>query len=211
MTEFPKGIYLVVDPQMETDVLFENTRQALEGGVNVFQIWNNWPESYDQASKVAFINQLLELTNSYNVPVLINNEWELMRETELAGVHFDEIPADIKSIRLQIPRTFYVGITCGNDRKKIRAVQNLEVDYISFCSMFPSSSVDTCEIVNPDNVAFARLYLNLPIFVSGGITPNNASSLMGCGADGIAVISGILNAENPKKAAEAYQKALKHI
>lgn len=47
MTEFPKGIYLVVDPQMETDVLFENTRQALEGGVNVFQIWNNWPESYD--------------------------------------------------------------------------------------------------------------------------------------------------------------------
>lgn len=53
--------------------------------------------------------------------------------------------------------------------------------------------------------------LKKPCIGIGGITLKNAREVMQQGATGIAVVSGIGDAENPKKAAEGYQKCIKNI
>ena len=106
---------------------------------------------------------------------------------------------------------FITGITCGNDFSKIEwAVEN-GMNYISFCSVFPSGSVDTCEIINRDIIRKARSFTNIPIFLSGGITLDNLSLLEDTGMSGIAVISGIMNANNTLESAQQYSKALHKI
>ncbi len=205
------GVYLVLDPAVEKSELFQKLEQALQGGVDVVQIWNNWPDSFSVNDKQGLVNEILEITSPYELPVLINEEWELLKATELDGVHFDEIPAELPSIKKEIGRSFITGITCGNDLDVIRRAEELEVDYLSFCAMFPSTSVSDCEIVRPDTVRKAREITQKPLFVSGGITPENLPKLQNLNIEGVAVISGILNSGSPKNASRAYKKALQNL
>lgn len=207
--EISGGIYLVLDPSMNKTELLEKLKKALDGGVDVVQIWNHWPQDFSRSEKIELIEEISEVTKNFKVPVLINNDWKLLKETDLDGVHFDEIPKDIEQIKDEIKREFISGITCSNDLEIIQWADENDFDYVSFCSMFPSSSVDSCEIVRPETVQKAREITDLPLFVSGGITLENLSELKDLDFQGIAVISGILSSESPQKSTAEYREKLK--
>ena len=202
------GVYLVIDPSMDQSELFDRVKQALEGGVSVLQIWNNWPENMHQPDKEQFASYIVEMARDYDVPVLINDDWELLKPVPLDGVHFDSVPDNWEHIRQEIGRDFIAGITCSNDLDVVRWADENAFDYISFCAMFPSPSVGSCEIVKPETVRKAREITDIPLFLSGGITPEKIGNLEGLNFNGVAVISGILKNENPQKQAKKYNKML---
>ncbi len=205
------GLYLVLDPSMERNDLLEKLEQALKGGVEIIQVWNHWPDSFSLKDKEELVAAILNTTSDYQAPVLINEEWELLKTTGLHGVHFDEIPDEYQQIREEIDRDFIAGITCSNKLNVIRWADQNDFDYISFCAMFPSGSVDSCEIVQPETVRKAREITDLPLFVSGGITPDNLPDLQDLDFQGVAVISGILGSDSPHEAAGNYRTILKKI
>lgn len=207
--EISGGIYLVLDPSINKKELLEKLEQALNGGVDIIQIWNHWPNSFSEADKEELVEEIIDRTKKDSIPVLINDDWKLLKVTGLDGVHFDEIPEDFEQIQNEIRRGFISGITCSNDLEVIQWADDHDFDYISFCSMFPSSSVDSCDIVRPETVQRAREITDLPLFVSGGITPNNLSELDDLDFQGIAVISGILSSESPRESACKYKQKLK--
>lgn len=206
-----RGIYLVLDPSMEKSLLLDRLREALEGGVQLLQIWDNWPAGFDKKKKSELVHGITDIARPFEVPVLINEEWELLLEGNLSGVHFDQIPDNYESIKAAIPPEAIVGITCGNDLRIVEWADKQRLDYISFCAMFPSMSAGDCEIVSPDTIRKARSLTDLPLFVSGGITPENVSRLKELDIAGVAVISGILSHANPKEAASIYTHALKEL
>jgi len=205
-----QGVYLVIDPAMEESLLLDNVREALEGGVQVLQIWNHWPESITEAEKEQLVQSICELAAEYEVPVLINDEWQLLKTTSLAGVHFDALPEeDIEEVRSTVDRDLIIGLTCMNDLEAIRQAEQMQADYISFCAMFPSPSAGSCEIVRPDTVRKARALTDLPLFLSGGVTPQKIrQELAGLSFNGVAVISGIMKSEDPRHSAREYSQAL---
>lgn len=206
-----KGVYLVLDPSLNRTELLEKLEQALKGSITAIQIWNHWPETFSGRDKEILVEAILAISNDYEIPVLINSEWELLQTTGLDGIHFDEVPPDYKQIKSAIAGDFISGITCGNDLNVIRWADHNDFDYISFCSMFPSDSVDSCEIVKPETVRKARELTDLPLFVSGGITPQNLSDLEELDFQGVAVISGIMNSESPEVSAIEYKQVLERI
>ncbi len=201
----------MLNPVMDRNLLLEKLEHALKGGVEIVQIWNNWPDSFSADNKKDLISDITEISLRFDAAVLINEEWELLKETDLDGVHFDEIPENFNSIKSEIKRDFITGITCGNDLNIIQQAIEKGADYISFCAMFPSASVSNCEIVWPETVRKARQMTQLPLFVSGGITPENLRDLKDLNIDGAAVISGIMNSDSPKKSALDYKITLKKI
>ncbi|WP_345211165.1 thiamine phosphate synthase [Mucilaginibacter gynuensis] len=200
------GIYLVINPAMDEDVLLNKLTAALRGGLQAVQLWDNWAPGAD---KHALINKAGELCQSYDVPLLINNDWQLLIENPLLnGIHFDEIPDDIAAIRAQVSREFIAGITCSDDLLPVTYANENSFDYISFCAMFPSPSAGSCSIVMPETVRQARALTAMPLFVSGGITPANAGQLkVTVPFDGIAVISGIMSADDPEEIIKQYKDA----
>lgn len=202
------GLYLVVDPSMAQPLLQDKLTAAIEGGVSVVQIWNNWEANID---KQAVVNAVCSVAHARNIPVLINDDWELLQTTELDGVHFDVIPNELKYIRQNIARPIFVGITCGNDLSRIEWANKNDCDYVSFCSMFPSVSAGACEIVTKDTVQHARAMTTLPIFLAGGITLHNLQELANTGLDGVALISAIMHSNDPQKAAQNFLAQLKTI
>src|ERR1019366_485644 len=143
MTEKPftinDGLYLVVDPSMAIDILLPKIEAAINGGVNIIQIWNHWKEDAD---KISIIAAIVNIAHQKNIAVLINENIEWMDLVD--GIHFDELPVSIEEIRTKINRHFIIGITCGNDFEKIEWAIEHKLSYISFCSVFPSGTVNTC-------------------------------------------------------------------
>lgn len=201
------GVYLVVDPLIEVNTLLFKLKEALEGGISVVQVWNNWP---DQADKKNIIEKICLLATLYEVPVLINEDRRLLCEIPLlSGIHFDLIPEDLEELKRNAARPFLCGITCSNDLATVRWAGENDLDYLSFCSMFPSSSAGACEIVMPETVRKAGLITKMPVFLAGGITPEKITELKETiPFDGVAAISGIMTSDDPKQKVSAYLNAL---
>lgn len=202
------GLYLVIDPSPGIFEVLPKVEAAMRGGVTVLQIWNHW--SYGQDTHF-FVETICALAEKHSVPVLINENIELLMTTSVDGIHFDEPIVTPHELREKTGREIIYGITCGNDLARVRWAVEHNADYISFCSLYSSSSVNTCDLVSLDTVRKARAIAPFPIFASGGITPENAIPVLENGSDGIAVISGILRAENPEAAARRYVEVIERI
>lgn len=191
---------------MEEQILLNKLQIVLEKEITAVQIWDNFK---DKENIFELIRKIHSLCALYQVPVLINNHWEYLKATELDGVHFDAKPTDLDNIKTEIKRDFILGLTCGNDLADVKWAANHNIDYISFCSMFPSSSVSNCAIIDHNTVKEASVIFDNPLFLAGGIYPKNITQLNELKYDGIAVISGIMNSEHPGLAVDEYRKNLK--
>ncbi|MDW8273293.1 MAG: thiamine phosphate synthase [Chitinophagales bacterium] len=204
--EIKKGLYVIVDPSMEAASLLQKLELVVQDEItSAVQIWDHFK---DENSVYELVNKIINISHKQNKPVFINNRWELLRECNLDGIHFDAPIENLDDIRKKIGKKFLVGITCGNDLSVVEWAKINKVDYISFCSMFPSSSAGSCELVNFETVRKASAIANIPVFLAGGINPNNLSSLKDLPYYGIAVISGIMNTNETLQQLQLYKHQL---
>lgn len=201
-----EGIYLVVDPSMNKEMLLQKLRQLVQEAIAAVQIWDHFLPG---ENITGLVNEILDLCHPNNIPVLINNRRDLLDHTNLDGVHFDSRQDAVLEWRNELNRDCIVGITCGNDLSTALWADANGLDYISFCSVFPSSTAgDSCELVSFDTIREALKITSLPVFLAGGIKPGNINRLNELGYTGIAVISGIMNADKPVEALKMYQEKI---
>lgn len=202
------GLYLIVDPAANRDKLLKTLSAIVREKIAAVQVWDNFCPG---ESPVELIKEILHYCHPQNIPVLVNNQWELLREIELDGVHFDNKQDCILYLKQALNREVITGITCGNDLSVVKWADENGMDYISFCSMFPSSTANSCELVTFDTIRKAKEMTRLPIFLAGGISPFNLHKLDELNYSGIAVVSGIMNAAEPLTELKEYQKRIKVI
>lgn len=199
-----QGLYLVVDPSKHQQKLLTIVEKALKGGVDILQLWSPSEGTY-QMTEIALI--LLNLANKSHVPLIINNNLRLAKEIGAHGIHMDQYDMTPSEMRKFLGAESIIGYTLGNDLERLKWAENVGADYVSFCAVFPTSSVSQCDIVPLKSIRLAKSMVRIPVFASGGINLDNVRSVLEAGADGIAVVSAILNARDPEKAA----KSLKNI
>jgi len=200
-----KGVYVVVDPEMEQNRLIGQLKKIRGKPISAIQLWNN-PNAKITSH---LIEAILALFKNTDTPILINNEWEYLNKYDLDGVHFDEFPTDLEQINKKVKREFIKGITLTNDLEKLAEIEAMGFDYLSFCSVFPSATSNSCDLVDLKTIQDCREQTNIPIFLSGGITPENLNQLCHLNYDGVAIVSGIMKAADPEKALENYLNELK--
>lgn len=199
------GVYVIVDPGMKLKTILKQLEAIRDENIAAVQVWDNPAvEKIDEN----LVRNIIRLFGPGKTPVLINNKWELMSEMELDGVHFDVIPETFNKISQEIGRGFLKGVTVHNDLKVIQQAEQLNFDYVSFCSMFPSQTSNSCEIVQLKTVQRCREMTDMPIFLAGGITPQNIHLLNNLSFQGIAVVSAVMKANDPKKVLQEYNALL---
>ncbi len=201
-----KGVYIVVDPLMDEVRIIQQLEKIKNENISAVQIWNN-PKVENIESSL--IDNIIRVFQNTPTPILINDQWELLKNHDLDGVHFEELPEDWERIREEISIPFIKGLTLQNDLTSVPLFNELNFDYLSFCSLFPSLTADQCEIVSQDTVEKCRKLTSKPIFLAGGINLENIQSIQHLPADGIAVVSSIMNAENPLEKLKEYNNILK--
>ncbi|MHB1867382.1 MAG: thiamine phosphate synthase [Nitrososphaerales archaeon] len=190
------GVYLVVDPSYGEEKVLHVVQESMEGGLDVLQLWASWK---DDAAAIDLGKKLAKLAEQYSVPFVVNNDVEVALKIGSDGVHIDGTEPSPSLIRKRFGDDGIVGVTCSTSMEKVLWADKEKVDYISFCSMYPSPSVNECDIVPMRMVSEARRKISIPIFASGGINLTNAHEIIDVGGDGVAVISTIMTSKNPKQ------------
>ncbi len=188
------GVYLVVDSSYGEERVLSVAQSSMEAGLDVLQLWASWK---DDSSAIELGRKLERLAERYSVPFVVNNDLQVALKIGADGVHLDGTSPSPSAIRDALGRDSIVGVTCSTNMEKVLWAQSEVVDYISFCSMYPSSSVNECDIVPMRMVREARSKMTMPIFASGGINVSNAHEVLEAGADGVAVISTIMGSKDP--------------
>jgi thiamine-phosphate pyrophosphorylase len=201
-----RGLYLVVDPCQKRTRLLDILQQISKAPLAAVQVWDNPTLSVVDEP---VISEICEVFASTPIPVLANNRIEWLRKFPFDGIHFDVMPIDWQIQKAAFNRTLITGLTLTNELDLLETAAALGLDYISFCSMFPSSTSNSCELVRPESVLEARKRFSLPIFLAGGIRPESLPQLSALPYDGVAVVSGIMQAEDPLKQIENYLELLK--
>jgi thiamine-phosphate pyrophosphorylase len=194
------GLYLVADLTLPEEKLVKAVRGAIKGGVQIMQIWRVTKGDTETALKTC--EQLRSTTSAAGIPLIVNNEVELARRIGADGVHFDDLSVRARNV---LGANAIVGYTCGNDQAGVRKAEEMGADYVSFCAVFPSPSVVACEIVPFEVIRQTKRNVSIPVFASGGIVIDNAHLVMETGADGLAIASSILVAEDPEASAKAFR------
>ncbi|HYN79087.1 MAG TPA: thiamine phosphate synthase, partial [Lamprocystis sp. (in: g-proteobacteria)] len=135
-----------------------------------------------------------------------NDDIELARSVNAAGVHLGRGDADPAAARRRLGRTAIIGVSCYDRLDLALAAVQAGASYVAFGSFFPSTVKPGAVRPPVSLLTEARKRLDTTLVAIGGITPQNAELLIAAGADLLAVITGVFAAPNVAAAARAYSR-----
>ncbi len=178
---------------------------ALEGGVSLVQFRDKG--QYSEAERLDACGRLQELCHRRSVPLIVNDDPQLARRVGADGVHVGREDASPRIARTLLGPGVLVGVTVYGKPGEEAAAEAAGADYLGIGPFFPSpTKPDEPEM--PLHVLDAVVHRSrLPVFAIGGIDASRAAQLSRHGVAGVAVVSAIMDAEDPRKAADGIRRA----
>ena len=123
--------------------------------------------------------------------LIMNDRADLCLAAEFDGVHVGQGDLSPESVRAIIGPDRCLGVSTHNP-EQIREADLTSADYLAIGPVFSTSSKDKPDpVVGLEGVRQARRLTRKPLVAIGGITRENARSVIEAGADSVAVISGL--------------------
>jgi len=144
---------------------------------------------------------ILPLCHIYGVDVLINDDPTLVAECGADGVHIGQTDMDYFSSRELLGTDAIIGVTCHNSRDLAFKAAHAGADYVAFGAFFETPTKTPKYQAELEILEWWQEAVEVPCVAIGGINPSNASTIIGAGADFIAVSSGVW--DHPHGPAEA--------
>lgn len=193
-----RGLYAITDgPRSD---LLDAAQAALEGGARLLQYRD---KTDDAQRRLDEAHALATLCAKYDVPLIVNDDVELARACNAAGMHLGEHDGDMVLARTKLGSNAIIGVSCYDSLQRARDAAKAGADYLAFGAFFPSPTKPTARLTTPQLLHEAKA-LDLPRVAIGGITADNASSLIEAGADYLAVISAVFGARDVGAAARRF-------
>ncbi len=188
-----KGLYLVLDPQAaggrdEVEV----AQQAILGGVRLIQLRDKVRSS---AELLPLARRLQQLCADSSVLFLVNDRVDLALAAGADGVHLGPDDLPVREARKLLPWNKLIGCSVKTLAQALQAVEE-GADYVSVGSIYPSPTKPQARVVGLDLLRQMESELNLPIVAIGGIGLRNVAEVLQAGADAVAVVSAVLQAED---------------
>ncbi|MGH7874752.1 MAG: thiamine phosphate synthase [Candidatus Binatia bacterium] len=197
MSTLDFALYLVTDrTQTQGRDLLTVLEQALDGGVKALQL-----REKDLSGKELFAlaEKAKRLCDRYSAQLFINDRIDVALAIDAAGVQLGKysIPTDVARILLGPQRT--IGVSTHSAEEAQKAEQN-GADFILFGPVFFTPS--KARYGAPQGLAALQKTLaktSLPVYAIGGIKVENVARVRQTPIQGIALISAVLSAADPKK------------
>lgn len=183
-----RGLYGITPDIAEAaqiPLLCHHVEAALQAGLRLLQLRN---KSLPKPALHALGVQLKQLCAAYQTTLIVNDDLELACEIDAHGVHLGQTDPTFASARQQLRSNQMIGISCYNQLQLAEQAAQHGADYIAFGSVFASTTKPHAVQASLDLFHHANA-LNLPCVAIGGITRQNAVSVLQAGASAIAVIS----------------------
>jgi thiamine-phosphate pyrophosphorylase len=200
------SLYLIADPEhCRGRPLLEVVKAAVDGGVTLVQLRC---KAMAEPDVVALGRSLVDLLRPRGVPLIMNDRAALALAAGAAGVHLgqdDDAPGHARSV---LGPDGIIGLSIGNEAE-YRASDLDPVDYVGSGPVFGTGSkADAGGAIGPEGAAAVKALAGRPTVGIGGIGIANAGRVIAAGLDGVAVLSAICAADDPRAAAAALRRAV---
>lgn len=183
------SIYLVTDDGcLQGRALLDCVREALEGGVTLVQYRAKTASSAEMYAEAL---QLKALCDSFNVPLIINDRLDIAMAVGAAGVHLGQDDLPCAAARKLLGEDYIIGVSAHNPAEAKAALQS-GADYLGCGAVFGTATKADVQKLGTDGLAAICKVKGLPVVGIGGVTADNYREVRAAGADGAAIVSGIL-------------------
>lgn len=193
-------LYVVTDRQLTGGrPLRLVVEAALRGGARAFQLRE---KDLSPRELYPLALEMRQLTQTYGARLLINDRVDVTLAVDADGVHLTttSLPASIARRVLGPERL--IGVST-HTLTEAQAAADEGADFLVFGPVFfTPSKAPYGEPVGLDALRAVRAAVNVPILAIGGVKKANLDQVLAAGADGIAVISAIISADDPMTASQ---------
>jgi thiamine-phosphate pyrophosphorylase len=193
-------LYAIIDPlQTNGRSSLAVAAELLAAGVRLIQLRDKHASSGELYSSAEQIAQIVRTAGGI---FIINDRADVTRAMDGDGVHVgqDDLPVD--SARNLLGQDKIIGYST-HVMDQVREADLTSADYIAFGPIFPTGSKENPDaVVGLEGLREARKLTRKPLVAIGGITLENASSVIEAGADSVAVIRALVGAPDIRQRAE---------
>lgn len=201
-----KKLYLVTssDKFSNDDDFLNAVASSLKGGVQIVQL----REKNSSAKRILELGKKIrELTSLFNAIFIVNDRIDIAQALDADGVHLGQDDMDIKDAREIIGHNKIIGISTHAPEQALKAVES-GADYIGVGPVFETPTKAGRKAVGLEYVKWASENVSIPFYAIGGIDLSNVDEVLKNGAQNIAVVRAIINAQSPEASAQEFLQKL---
>ena len=198
------SLHLVTEPRGSPEQLRAAILQAIDGRID-------WVQLRDKSGSAAAIyqqaQQLRSATRAAGAGLSINDRLDVALAVEADGVHLAGQSLPVGPAVRVAGRRLLVGRSVHGLEEALAAVA-AGADYLTFGHVYPTQSHPGLPPHGLDELRQVVARVDVPVLAIGGISTRNLDAVLATGCAGIAVISAILSASDPRAAAAQLRQAL---
>ncbi|KOP24243.1 thiamine-phosphate pyrophosphorylase [Hapalosiphon sp. MRB220] len=197
-------LYLVTSP---SDKILDTVEAALKGGLTLVQYRD---KKVDDAARLQQAQKLRQLCHTYNAIFIINDRVDIALAVDADGVHLGQQDMPIAMARQLLGPHRLIGRSTTNSEEMQRAVKE-GADYIGVGPVYETPTKEGKPAAGLEYVRYVAKNCSIPWFAIGGIDPNNINDVIDAGAKRVAVVRGIMQAEQPTLVTQYFLSQLNRI
>ncbi|TRU86798.1 MAG: thiamine phosphate synthase [Microcystis novacekii Mn_MB_F_20050700_S1] len=182
-------LYLVTSP---AENLLEIVELALKGGLKLVQYRHKTAVDTIRLEEAA---KLCELCHRYDALFIMNDRVDIARAVNADGVHLGQQDLPISLARQFLGPTAIIGRSTTNPQEMAKAIQE-KADYVGVGPVYATPTKAGKTPAGLEYVRYARENCPLPWFAIGGIDSNNIKDVLEAGAQRVAVVRAIMEAQH---------------
>src|SRR6476469_9525620 len=195
------SLYALLDPAVAGGRPLAELARLVAGHATLVQLRDKHGSTRALVEEARRLRALLE-----PVPFVVNDRVDVALAAEADGVHLGQDDMTAAEARLLLGKTAIIGLSVKTVAQAREAPLDL-IDYVAIGGVYATTSKDNTAA--PIGIAGLREVVgalrmrepDFPICAIAGITAANAAEVIAAGADGVAVISALSRAPDPRQAA----------
>ena len=193
------SLYLVTDRGLARGrSTLEIVKAAVRGGATCVQLREKACSTLDFIKQALAIKDFLK---SRGVPLIINDRVDVALAAEADGVHLGQTDMPLDIAKRILAGSMIIGISAESLEDAIEAEKG-GADYLGVSPIYATpTKTDTAPPLGLKGLRAIREAVSLPLVGIGGLNRDNAAAVIQNGANGVAVVSAIVSADDPAKAA----------
>lgn len=185
-------LYLISDAErLGLDGFRNSLEQALIAGARLVQLRES---TFAAADYAAYARDIARLCHRYGAKLLLNADPRVVAECGADGVHLNARRLAALAAR-PLPPDLLVGASC-HDLAELQHAQAIEVDFALLSPVHPTPSHPHASPLGWPAFRALCSATHVPLYALGGLRPSDAATARKAGAAGLAMISGVWQADD---------------
>lgn len=173
---------------------------AVQGGVTMVQLREKTATTREFLEEARALKALLA---PHGVPLIINDRVDIALAVDAEGIHVGQKDMPVAQVRALAPGRI-IGLSITNAMQMAGDDTQL-CDYLGVGPLYlQQTKPDASTPLGVEGFAKLRAMTNKPVIAIGGLKTDNSAPVLGAGANGLAIVSGIVSAGDPKAAAAQF-------